>query len=768
MIGWIRGWKNFRGNSSKWDGGERRGSRRSRLADQLVAWFLLIALVPLGVSVTLAYRVSADALRDEILRGLSAIASRQASQIDSLWNGRVRDVTALAFSPTVVAAMTRVASAGNEGTTEGATRDEALKQYLGTHADSFGYDDIYLVNPKGDVTFSLKRGSDYGTNLKTGPYRESQLARVVDRAGTLLDADISDYAFYPATAAPAAFLAAPIVTDGSVLGVLAVSASSRQTFDVVNDYTGLGETGETIVASRLEKAAVLVAPIRSDPGAALNRTISLARNTPSESTPIAQAVMGHRGAGATIDYRGVPVLADWRYIPTVRWGMVVKMDSREALAGVERLKVAAYVVAALTALGVTFAARAVARTISQPVARLTASARLIAWGDLEQPVAPGPRNEIGELARRFSEMTASLREGRKRLEEANVGLERRVEERTAELTSTNTELESALEQLERTKDRLVVQEKMASLGNLTAGVAHEIKNPLNFVNNFAELSAELAQELAELLAKNPLPDDDLEEARAIVSDLGQNVEKINEHGKRADSIVKGMLQHSRGGTKESESFDLNALLKEAVQLAYHGLRARDQEFNVTLDVQLDPGVGMVVAVPQDLNRVFLNVVNNACYAADMKRRELGLSASGAGGTRAPGSFVPTVVVRTRPLARDRVEITVTDNGTGISEANTAKVFEPFFTTKPTGQGTGLGLSLSFDIVNSHGGELTVESEEGEFTEFRILLPRKPVVETPMGMTTMAFRRRKQEDRAATEIPGDRDGDNESLSRPGSS
>ena len=313
-----------------------------------------------------------------------------------------------------------------------------------------------------------------------------------------------------------------------------------------------------------------------------------------------------------------------------------------------------------------------------------------------------------------------LRGNAKALQKANDQLEQRVAERTADLSKSNEELKQAHTQLETTlrklkdaQETLVLQEKMASLGGLTAGIAHEIKNPLNFVTNFAELSADLTAELREELAahRDKLEPATNEELTELLSDLEQNVQKINEYGKRADNIVRGMLLHSRGVAGQRELTDLNALLDEYVKLAYHGMRAKDTEFNVNLEHDYDPSVGKLEVVPQDISRAFLNVVNNACYAADQKKKQSG------------NEFEPTVRVSTKNLG-DRVEVRIRDNGNGVPKALRDKIFNPFFTTKPTGTGTGLGLSLSYEIVVAmHKGEMRVETEEGQFAEFTIVLPR---------------------------------------------
>ncbi|QJX49316.1 histidine kinase [Hymenobacter taeanensis] len=298
----------------------------------------------------------------------------------------------------------------------------------------------------------------------------------------------------------------------------------------------------------------------------------------------------------------------------------------------------------------------------------------------------------------------------KRLIEAqNVELERLVSERTATLTQQAEELREALTELRITQTQLIQSEKMASLGELTAGIAHEIQNPLNFVTNFSDVSAELIDELEE---ERQRPDRDPELEAELLIDLKQNLQKITHHGQRAASIVRGMLEHSRASTGERQPVDLNVLADEYLRLAYHGLRAKDKSFNATLVTNFDPELGTIQAVSQDLGRVLLNLFTNAFYAVQ-KRKE-----------HCPDGYTPTVSVTTHHQPDGDVQVRVRDNGTGIPEAVQKKIFQPFFTTKPTGEGTGLGLSLSYDIVTKgHNGTLTVETTEGEGTEFVITLPR---------------------------------------------
>ena len=312
--------------------------------------------------------------------------------------------------------------------------------------------------------------------------------------------------------------------------------------------------------------------------------------------------------------------------------------------------------------------------------------------------APGPfsARQI-ELVQTFADQAVIAVE--------NARLFEQVQQRTQELSKSLDELRTA-------QDRLVQTEKLASLGQLTAGIAHEIKNPLNFVNNFSALSAELTDELNDVLKSAALVDNVKEEVDELTRLLKDNLKKVVQHGKRADSIVKNMLLHSREGSGEHRPADINALVDESLNLAYHGARAEKPQFNVTLQRDFDDTAGTIEVFPQEITRVFLNLISNGFYAATKRKTENG----GSG-------FEPILRATTKNLG-DTVEIRIRDNGTGIPNEVKEKMFNPFFTTKPAGEGTGLGLSMSHDIiVKQHGGKIDVETEPGQFTEFRIELPR---------------------------------------------
>src|SRR4029079_797596 len=299
----------------------------------------------------------------------------------------------------------------------------------------------------------------------------------------------------------------------------------------------------------------------------------------------------------------------------------------------------------------------------------------------------------------------------------NARLFNEVQARTAELTKS-------LENLRTAQDRLVQTEKIASLGQLTAGIAHEIKNPLNFVNNFSALSTELIDEIKEALEIVKLDEKTGTQLTELMDMLQSNLEKVVQHGKRADSIVKNMLLHSRHGSGEHRPADINAIVEEGLNLAYHGARAEKQGFNITLKKSFDPSAGEADVFPQEITRVLLNLISNGFYAATKRKAQAGNA-----------GYEPTLLASTKNLG-DRVEIRIRDNGNGIPPDVKDRIFNPFFTTKPAGEGTGLGLSISHDIiVKQHGGSIEVVTEPGEFTEFRNILPRNAAQSGRTGAAT---------------------------------
>ncbi len=375
----------------------------------------------------------------------------------------------------------------------------------------------------------------------------------------------------------------------------------------------------------------------------------------------------------------------------------------------EALKYLAYLIPISTVLIVIVFPPFFQKSLLRPLNYVLEGVKRVNTGELKVEVPVEVQDEIGTLAQQFNKMTDSLRRYAEQMESLVAQRTAELERKSVELEQQKMELQHTLDNLRATQAQLVQSEKMASLGELTAGVAHEIQNPLNFINNFSEVSAELVVELREGPVQL-LQDEPKSEATSLLSELAQNLSKIYAHGLRADSIVKGMLQHARKSLGHKEFTDINAFVEEYLRLSYHGLRAKDKTFTATVVTDFDEEVGKAKIIPEDLGRVLVNLLNNAYYAVQTKQRLEGKI------------YQPQIDVSTHRL-HDAFEIRVKDNGTGISEEAVKRIFQPFFTTKPTGQGTGLGLSLSYDIVTKgHGGKLYFETVEGQYTEFIIQVP----------------------------------------------
>lgn len=412
-------------------------------------------------------------------------------------------------------------------------------------------------------------------------------------------------------------------------------------------------------------------------------------------------------------------VASFSFPENLDWVVFAEKDENVAYATVDKMTFTLWVLVGLGLL-VGFGGAVISGgVISQPIRNLSKVAETISSGNFDVDVDYKANDAIGKLGHTLVSMAQSLKESfkkialqNKQLEEYSKTLEIKVEERTIELKDKNTELENTLVQLKETQAQLVMQQKLASLGALTAGIAHEIKNPLNFVNNFAKLTTGLVDELQEEIdrVKTDPAKMDAGYLEEIFGDIKTNVTKIGEHGTRADNIVKGMLEHSRGDTGEFQMTDLNGLLSESLDNGYNAVKNNRPGFSCELKKNFDPTLDKLNINPQTFSRVMVNIFENAFYAMYKKGE-----AKGAG-------YTPVLELSTKKSA-ESVEIRIKDNGTGIPQSVIDKVFEPFFTTKPTGEGTGLGLSLSYDIITQiHRGNLAVSSVEGESTEFLITLP----------------------------------------------
>jgi class 3 adenylate cyclase len=384
--------------------------KRPRIVIQLLTWFLTISLLPLAIVTFIVYERSKRSLEQEVTQELLSVAQRQSKQILSYIRERERNATTLSRTPDIIRAMKEFDAAFKQGgllSTRYATADSHLRPFLTYYQESFDYDDLYLFSSDGYAVFSVTQGEDLGSNFNTGIYRHTGLAEAFDRANTMLETGVSDFDYYPVTNEPAAFIAAPVLDEGRIIGVVALQMNNEAIYEIVNDYTGLYQTGETVIASQVGHRAVFQAPSRHDPYAAFRRKIDLGSD---RDQALENAVKGRKGSGITMDYRNKKVLAVWKYTPDMRWGMVTKMDLDEAYAPVAKLRNLSLGVGLVTVVMVVISAIFVARSISKPIRELTWGTRRVAEGDLSQKIEISTKNEIGDLAQSFNEMTEGLKE----------------------------------------------------------------------------------------------------------------------------------------------------------------------------------------------------------------------------------------------------------------------------------------------------------------------------------------------------------------------
>jgi signal transduction histidine kinase len=520
----------------------------------------------------------------------------------------------------------------------------------------------------------------------------------------------------------------PVKGKTKFIGILTVDVSLKHLQEIVNAIK-VYQTGYGYMISRT--GTVVTHKI---PEEIMNESIfSLAdnKNLPELRKIGREMIRGGKGF-SDIPYKSAVNNKECRIayasVPANGWSVAIVFPVDEFMADANKLYRNLIELAVSGLIIVFLVILFISRSITGSLRRLTTAAEKFAEGDFNVALPPiKSKDEISRLNNAFIYMqetlartihdlqntTDELKISHEKLEEYNRTLEQKVDERTTELRAKNQELDAAFNHLKAAQAQLVQSEKMASLGQLTAGIAHEIKNPLNFINNFSELSVELVKEMLEEMEKlsSCLGEKEAEYMKGILLDIEGNVKKINDHGKRADSIIRGMLLHSRGKSGERMPTDLNALLAEHVNLGYHGMRATDSSFNIKIESDYDQSMQLVNVIPQDLSRVFLNTINNACYSTHQKKKEL------------RDAYFPILRVSTKDLG-DKAEIRIWDNGKGIPKTVLEKIFNPFFTTKPAGSGTGLGLSISFDIVvQEHQGQVTVDSKEGEYAEFVITIPK---------------------------------------------
>lgn len=675
------------------------------LRSSMILWFALLSLVPLAWISIISYKMSKKIIIQDEIENLQALSLCKTQAIERYFTEKNRTAVALAKDKEIIETMQYAEFIIKYGIYVNAYDFIKKNQkQLQFKTEILGYSNLFFVSLDGDVVFSAFPSDLVGINLLSNDYKTSELNHIFLTAKNFLETQFSNFTNFHPLEPPASFISTPILDDQKLKGVLIAQIKDQDIFSLITDYSGLGETGETILVTEIGNKIFVQTPLRNSKD---NKNIHFIPQKTPFGEFVSKVLKGEKISSQVIDYQGEETLMAGRFLlPLLNWGIITKVNMNELLAPIDKLKLISALLALTSGILVLLVATNVAYNITHPILELTKKTKLMAEGDLSQHIAMDGQNEISNLAESFNEMAAKLNSMITKLDSL-------VAFRTKEVQSKNFELLNMIDELKKTQDRLITQEKLASLGSLTAGIAHEIKNPLNFINNFAELSLQIDKDLESLLEKikDQLNEEDFSAMREFLDVLKININKIYEHGLRADNIVRNMLQHSRGSSGEVESIDLNNLLNEDIGLSFHGMRAHDPSFNVKFEKNFDPDLPKINVAVQEINRVFLNILNNAYYSVHEKKK-------------LNQNYNPIIKVSTS-FIDDTITIKIWDNGHGIHADIMTKLFTPFFTTKPSGEGTGLGLSLSYNIiVLGHQGTLTANSKLGEYAEFVITLPTK--------------------------------------------
>ncbi|TVP56212.1 MAG: HAMP domain-containing protein [Nodularia sp. (in: Bacteria)] len=687
--------------------------KNTKIVNKLILWFLIIALLPLTKITCLNYYIASSSRKKEAENNLIAMADNKAKWLENYINERKNDATAITQIPNIINAVEKYQLVFEKfGVNSQAYQelDAEYKTFITNYLEIFGYSDIFLISQAGDAIFSVKRDQEFGSNFYTGTYKDYELAKVFDRAKTLMQVEMSNFGYHLDDKAPVSFIAAPIFNNNIIIGVLVLKLDNQEFNKVVNNYIGLGKTGETIIVSQINETIVFTSPIRHDPNAAFNRTIKVNQQ---KSHPLNQASQGMKGFGITFDYRGQETIAAWRYLPSLNSGLLVKMDTAEAFASLNTLRNIIIILIIITLILVIFAAIIVAKSISKPVIELTKIVKELAKGNFYQQAQVTSNDEIGQLAKSFNIMAENLE---KSFETIKL--------RELELAAANEKLAVILAELQQKAQQLATQliqsEKMSSLGQLVAGVAHEINNPVSFIYGNLAPAKEYIQDLLKVIRtyqqSYPHPVAEIQEITKdveldfLVIDLPKLLTSIEMGAKRITEIVLSLRNFSRLDEAEIKAVNIHEGIDSTLMILANRLKANSERPEIAV-IKVYGNLPLVDCYAGQLNQVFMNILLNAIDALEEAM------------TSKIFTREPKIFIRTELTKDNQVSISISDNGIGIPEHFKNKLFDPFFTTKPIGKGTGLGLSISYKVITErHQGKLECISSPNKGTEFLISFP----------------------------------------------